>query len=152
MLKSHYEVASARVKVLNNLYAAPAVVFSFASDLETVESKIELAKERIYDHCFELASTEDHWTNAASGGAGGCGGYGGKAGGTGGSAIGLVLIPPSNINGYFDVSSTASAIVTAIGTAGGQGTPGQNGQVGGHGGKAFGWADENFAGTDRLLH
>ena len=50
MLKSHYDVASDRVKVLNNLYAAPAIIFSFASDLEIVESKIELAKERIYDY------------------------------------------------------------------------------------------------------
>ena len=49
-LQSQYDAASARLGEINNLYAAPATIFAFASDLETVESKIDLAKERIYDY------------------------------------------------------------------------------------------------------
>ncbi|MBQ8036510.1 MAG: hypothetical protein IJ268_05895, partial [Proteobacteria bacterium] len=50
MLQSQYDAATARLSEINNLYAAPATIFAFASDLETVESKSELAKERIYDY------------------------------------------------------------------------------------------------------
>lgn len=50
MLQSQYDAASDRLAEINNLYSTPATIFSFASDLEIVESKIELAKERIYDY------------------------------------------------------------------------------------------------------
>ena len=49
-LQSQYDAAHDRLDKLNNLYSTPASIFAFASDLETVESKIELAKERIYDY------------------------------------------------------------------------------------------------------
>ncbi|MBR4985342.1 MAG: hypothetical protein IKY83_06365 [Proteobacteria bacterium] len=55
MLKSQYDAASQRLQKINNLYSTPATIFAFASDLEIVESKIELAKERIYDY---LAAVE----------------------------------------------------------------------------------------------
>ena len=55
MLQSQFDAASSRLAEINNLYTTPAAIFSFASDLETVESKIELAKERIYDY---LAAVE----------------------------------------------------------------------------------------------
>ncbi|MBQ9396521.1 MAG: hypothetical protein IJU23_13535, partial [Proteobacteria bacterium] len=50
MIKSQYDAAVERRAEIDNLYMTPATIFSFASDLETVESKIELAKERIYDY------------------------------------------------------------------------------------------------------
>ena len=55
MLQSQYDAAKERLQKINNLYSTPAAIFSFASDLEIVESKIELAKERIYDY---LAAVE----------------------------------------------------------------------------------------------
>ncbi len=50
MLQSQYNAASVRLAKIQNLYSTPAKIFSFSADLETVESKIELAKERIYDY------------------------------------------------------------------------------------------------------
>ena len=54
MLKSQYDAGSERLAKINNLYTAPAVIFSYASDLEAVENRIELAKERIYDYLAAL--------------------------------------------------------------------------------------------------
>ena len=54
MLKSQYDTSTERLAKINNLYTAPAVVFTYASDLEAVENKIELAKERIYDYLAAL--------------------------------------------------------------------------------------------------
>ena len=54
-LQSQYDAAKERLQKINNLYSTPAAIFAFASDLEIVESKIELAKERIYDY---LAAVE----------------------------------------------------------------------------------------------
>ncbi|MBO4351657.1 MAG: hypothetical protein J6A01_12035 [Proteobacteria bacterium] len=50
MFKSQYDASTERLAQINNLYTAPAVLFTYASDLESVENRIELAKERIYDY------------------------------------------------------------------------------------------------------
>ena len=86
-------------------------------------------------HCYDMNGSWDRWVNAGTGGAAGCGGAGGKAGGTGGSAIGLVLIPPKDTKGYFDVNSS----INVTGAIGGMGTSGQDGQDGGQGGKSVGY-------------
>ena len=54
MLRSQYDASTERLASINHLYTAPAVFFSYASDLEAVENKIELAKERIYDYLAAL--------------------------------------------------------------------------------------------------
>ena len=54
MLKSQYDASMERLAKINNLYTSPAVIFTYASDLEAVENKIELAKERIYDYLAAL--------------------------------------------------------------------------------------------------
>ena len=50
LLKTQYEAAQQRLLNVQNVYSTPASVFSFASDLEVVESNINLAKEKIYDY------------------------------------------------------------------------------------------------------
>ena len=55
MLQSQYDAAVERKTEIDNIYSAPSKIFAFASDLEVVESKIDLAKERIYDY---LAAAE----------------------------------------------------------------------------------------------
>jgi len=54
MMKSQYDASSERLAKITNLYAAPAVIFSYASDLEAVESQLETAKERIYNYLAAL--------------------------------------------------------------------------------------------------
>ena len=54
MLKSQYDASNERLAKINNLYTAPAVLFTYASDLESVENQIELSKERIYDYLAAL--------------------------------------------------------------------------------------------------
>ena len=55
LLKSQYQAAKDRKQRIENLYFTPASIFAYASDLEVVEAKLELAKERIYDY---LAAAE----------------------------------------------------------------------------------------------
>lgn len=50
ILEAQYNAANARLSSIASIYSSPAQVFSNASDLEVVESKIELAKERVYDY------------------------------------------------------------------------------------------------------
>ena len=50
MLKSQYDAAQQRFADVKNVYSTPSCVFSYASDLETVETNIERAKEKIYDY------------------------------------------------------------------------------------------------------
>ncbi len=54
-LKEQYDAANARMQDIANLYNTPAAVFSYASDLDVVETKMELARDRIYDY---LAAVE----------------------------------------------------------------------------------------------
>lgn len=54
-LNAQYNAANARLQNITQLYSSPAQVFSSASALEVVESKIDLAKEKIYDY---LAAVE----------------------------------------------------------------------------------------------
>ena len=50
LLKSQYDSAKQRLANVQNVYSTPASVFSYASDLEVVESNINSAKEKIYDY------------------------------------------------------------------------------------------------------
>ena len=54
MLRSQYIASKERLAKINHLYTSPAVVFTYASDLEAVENKIELAKEDIYNYLAAL--------------------------------------------------------------------------------------------------
>ena len=89
--------------------------------------------------CYDMNGAWDRWVHGGTGGAGGCGGYGGKAGGSGGSAIGLVLIPPKDRNGYFDVDLKNDNAIEVAGAVGGAGTAGQDGKAGGKGGHSVGY-------------